>query len=510
MPFRLPEGQDAVAVVFANRVVACSAAARSEGVRRGLRRREAQGRCPELVVVEHDPARDARAFEPVVVALEAFAPRVEIVRPGVCAVGTRGPSRYFGGDEALAAQVASAVARVADPGCRVGIADGPFAAGLAARRGVVVAPGESPAFLAPFPVGVLERPELADLLVRLGIRTLGEFAALPGPDVLARFGPDGALAQRLSRGLDERPPAGRELPLELSVEMELDPPAERVDTAAFAAKALADELYERLAGRGLACSRIAIEAETEHGESLSRLWRHDGSLTPAAMADRVRWQLDGWLAGTSASAETPTAGLTLIRLVPDQVMPGDGRQLDFWGGTAEVAARAARALARVQGMLGPGAVVTAVRCGGRGPGEQVTLVPWGEPTLSVLEDIAGGNRPLCPPDGAGSAPWPGRVPPPSPATVFVEPVAAQVLDATGCLVGVSGRGAVTAPPARVSVAGAVWGEVVAWAGPWPVEERWWDAPAHRRRARFQVVTADGSGWLLGLEAGRWWADACYD
>ncbi len=488
-----------MAVVFANRVVACSAAARSEGVRRGLRRREAQGRCPELVVVENDPARDARAFEPVVAALEAFAPRVEIVRPGVCAVATRGPSRYFGGDEALAARVASAVARVAGPGCRVGIADGPFAAGLAARRGAVVAPGESPTFLSPFPVGVLERPELADLLVRLGIRTLGAFAALPGPDVLARFGPEGALAQRLSRGLDERPPAGREPPPDLAVQMELEPPAERVDTAAFAAKALADELHERLAGRGLACTRIAIEAETEHGESLSRLWRHDGALTPAAMADRVRWQLDGWLAGTSASAEMPTAGLTLIRLVPDQVVPGDGRQLDFWGGAAEVAARAARALARVQGMLGPGAVVTGVRSGGRGPAEQVTLVPWGEPCSSSPHR-----------EPQGEMPWPGRVPPPSPATVFVEPVAAQVLDATGVPVGVSGRGAVTAPPSRVSVAGAAWDEVVAWAGPWPVDERWWDAPAHRRRARFQVVTANGSGWLLGLEAGRWWADAAYD
>ncbi len=494
-----PEGK-AVAVVFANRVVACSAAARSEGVRRGMRRREAQSRCPELVVVENDPARDARVFEPVVVALEAFAPRVEIVRAGVCAVATRGPSRYFGGDEALAARVASAVSRVADAGCRVGIADGPFAAGLAARRGVVVAPGESPAFLAPFPVGVLERPELADLLVRLGVRTLGAFAALPGPDVLARFGPEGALAHRLSRGLDERPPAGREPPPDLAVEMELDPPAERVDTAAFAAKALAAELYERLTGRGLACSRIAIEAETEHGESLSRLWRHDGALTPAAMADRLRWQLDGWLAGTSASPEAPTAGLTLIRLVPDQVMPGDGRQLDFWGGAAEVAARAARALARVQGMLGPEAVVTAVRSGGRGPAEQVTLVAWGEPLPPSST-----HREL-----PETAPWPGRMPPPSPATVFTEPVAAQVLDATGVPVGVSGRGAVTAPPAQVSVAGAAWTDVVAWAGPWPVEERWWDAPAHRRRARFQVVTVDGSGWLLGLEAGRWWADARYD
>ena len=48
----------------------------------GLRRREAQGRCPALTVVEHDASGAARAFEPVVAAVEAFAPGVEIVRPG--------------------------------------------------------------------------------------------------------------------------------------------------------------------------------------------------------------------------------------------------------------------------------------------------------------------------------------------------------------------------------------------------------------------------------------------
>ena len=478
------------AVVHANRVVACSAAARAAGVRRGLRRREAQGRCPELAVLEHDPARDARAFEPVVAAAEAFTPRVEILRPGLCAMATRGPARYFGGEEALTSQVVAAVGC----GCRVGVADGTFAAKLAAKRSLIVAAGESRAFVAPFPVSALERPQLADVLVRLGVRTVGAFAALPAEDVLARFGPDGFLAHRLAQGLDERPLVGREPPPDLTVQVELDPPAQRVDSAAFAAKVLADELHQRLARLGLACLRITIECETEHGERLSRLWRHQGALTPPAMAERVRWQLDGWLSGT-AGEDHPSAGLSLLRLVPDQVVPDDGRQLGFWGGAAEAAERASRALARVQGMLGPGGVTTAVPSGGRSPAERATLVPWG--------DL---GEPAHPP----SPPWPGRLPPPSPATVFAEPRPAEVVGADGAVVGVTGRGAVTAAPARVSVAGDRWAEVVAWAGPWPVDERWWDEPAHRRRARFQAVVADGSAWLLALEGGRWWAEASYD
>src|SRR5688572_30289822 len=78
-----------VAIMRANRVLACSSAARQEGVRRGLRKREAQGRCPHLTVVEHDPGRDARAFEAIVAALEELAPGVEVIRPGACALAAR-------------------------------------------------------------------------------------------------------------------------------------------------------------------------------------------------------------------------------------------------------------------------------------------------------------------------------------------------------------------------------------------------------------------------------------
>ena len=495
-----------VAVVAAGRVVTCSGPAAHEGVETGLRRRQAEARCPSLVVVESDPARDARAFEPVVAAVESFAPRVEVTRPGVCSVATRGPSRYFGGDEALAARVAERVDGVLGVagGCRVGVADGPFAAEHAAHLAVIVRPGGSAAFLAPFPVAVLvsavdsaagtagDGRAVVDLWVRLGIRTLGDLAALPAPAVAARFGPAGVIAHRLARGLDERPLWARTPPPDLAVAAELDPPVESVETAAFVAKSLADQLCARLADHGLAATRVGIEAETEHGESLVRLWRLAG-LDAAALAQRARWQLEGWLLGTGSDAQ-PTAGITRLRLVPDEVRPDRGRQLGFWGGEGAGADRAARALARLQGMLGHEAVVTAVPEGGRGPVEQVRLVPWGDERR----------------EGDEVPPWPGRLPPPAPATVHPQPRPAEVVDAGGAPVGVTGRARPTAAPARLSIDGGPWAEVAAWAGPWPVDERWWDARNHRRRARWQVVTATGAAHLLAVEAGRWSVEATYD
>src|SRR5262249_54130211 len=78
----------------------------------------------------------------------------------------------------------------------------------------VVSAEESPGFLAPWPVAVLDDPEhpddaLGDLLVRLGLRTLGAFAALPEGAVLGRFGSAGARAHRLAPGMDAPPPRRR-------------------------------------------------------------------------------------------------------------------------------------------------------------------------------------------------------------------------------------------------------------------------------------------------------------
>lgn len=537
---------DPVAVLHANRVVACSERARAEGVRRGLRRREAQGRCPQLTVVDHDPGRDARAFEPVVAAVEEVVAGVEVIRPGACALAARGPSRYLGGEEAAAERIVEHVAQTCAVESQVGIADGVFAAGLAARDGRIVPPGGTPEFLAGLPVEALGRPTLTDLLRRLGVRTLGDFAALPAGDVLARFGFDGALAHRLAAGRDHRPLAVRQPPADLTVTADHDEPIDRVDAAAFAARTLAEQLHERLAAHGLACTRLGIEAVTAHGQELHRVWRHDGLLTAAAIADRVRWQLDGWLSGSNgrggARPARPTAGIIRLRLVPDGVLAQAGLQPGLWGETGEERERAHRALSRVQGILGPEAVVTAVLGGGRSPADQVRLVPWGDERLPARPGppplpTAEPPRPTEPvaPDGetgvvragavarsgrrggvarsGGAAPvppWPGRIPPPAPAVVLPTPLPAAVHDAAGEPVVVSARLAVSAAPARLTVGTGRPAEIAGWAGPWPVDERWWAPAEARRRARFQVCLADGAALLLAVEGGQWLVEAIYD
>jgi protein ImuB len=500
----IPAAQPA-AVLERGRISSCSPAAREAGVTAGLRKREAQARCPDLEVLARDEAQEARRFEPVVTAVAAFTPLVEIARPGVCAIATRGPSRYFGGDQALASKVAAAV-RAASASAPaggeptwsegVGVADGFFAASWAAQtRAGVVPPGASPSFVAPLPLTALDAHELVQVLWQLGLRTLGDFAALPEADVLARFGTDAARRHRWARGLDERPLAASPPPQELAQTIDLDPPAERVEQAAFAVKTLADRLHDQLAVRGLACSRVLIEAETEHGERLSRLWRHEGALTAAALADRVRWQLEGWLSGSAATL--PTGGLSRLALVPEEVLGATGRQLGFWGGQTAAAERAARAATRVAGMLGPDAVSVVERQGGRSEGERYALV-------SVLAvDLVDRS-----PQPTDDRPWPGVLPVP-PASFAVEPETVELVRADGQALRVNGRGEANGEPAQMWRAGH-WYPVKQWAGPWPVEERWWDAGTRRRQARYQVVVAGGGCHLLTLELGLWRLAATWD
>jgi protein ImuB len=483
-----------VAVMHSNRVLACSQAARADGVRRGLRRREAQGRCPELVIVEHDTGRDTRAFEPVLAAVEQLAAGVEVVRPGVCGLAARGPARYFGGEEVVAEMLVEHVAQVCDVEAQAGIADGVFAATLAARAGRLIPPAATVPFLAGLDVAALGRPSLADLLRRLGIHTLGDFAALPAGDVLARFGFDAALAHQLAAGRDERPLAPRQPPPDLDVAQAFDEPVDRVDAAAFAARALAERLHQRLAAHGLGCTRLGIEARTVHGEELHRTWRHDGLLSAAGIADRVRWQLDGWLT-TAGKRSVPTSAITRLRLIPDGVVEHAGLQLGLWGEAGEERGRAHRALTRVQGLLGPEAVVLAELGGGRSAADRVRLVPWGDERTVI---------------GPGEPPWPGRLPAPAPATVLPEPLPASVTTADGTPVGVTGRLAVTGEPALVTVGNARPVEVWGWAGPWPVDEHWWAPDEADRRVRFQMLLADGQALLLALSGGRWVLEAVYD
>jgi protein ImuB len=506
------------AVLRANRVIARSPAAAMAGVRPGQRRREAQQCCPELVVLDHDPARDARRFEPVIRAVAELSPRLDVIEPGWLCLGARGPSRYFGGDEALARRLAAIVTDVLDSlglasaPVGVGVADGRFAATIAARRAdvsiaarraggntAVVEPGASAAYLTPLTVGWLRdvgeaTPELVELFTRLGLRTLGDVAVLAAGDVYARFGSAGLHMHRLASGGDDRPPGSTDPPADWCIERTFEEPVEYLEAVVFVAKQLADELVALLADGGRVCTRMIVVAETEHGERSERAWYRAVGLSSAAIVERVRWQLEGWV-GEPAGL---SGGVALLRLVPDEVRRDDGDQLGLWGGRTQADHDALRAVTRLTGLFGEHAVCVPAWRGGRLPAERYQWVPASSADLDEP-----GDR-LAP----GEGPWPGGSPRPSPSIVFDEPLDVEVVDDQGGTISVSGRGEVSASPSALVVRGAA-RPLRSWAGPWPIDQRWWEPRRHRRVAQFQVVTDDGEAYLVAAERQRWWILAAY-
>lgn len=521
-----------LAVVGPRGVLACNAVARAVGVRRGLRRREAQFRCPELVVVPADPDRDAVWFEPVVRALDAVVPGIEVLRPGLFVFSAAGALRFHGGVEQVVTRVVDAVA-AAGAECQVGLADELPTAVLGARSSALLEPGGDAAHLAALPVDALVvEPALGDvealaglvgLLRRLGVRTLGDFAVLPARDVATRFGEAGAVAHRIARAVPWRPPSVSAVPAGSAIEHRCEPPLERVDEAAFLGRRLAGEMHAALAAAGVACLRLSITARIEGGGEVERVWRCASPLTPEGTADRLRWQLEGWLTG-SALAGGAGGAVTALVLEPVEVVPAGRVQEGLWGEAGLAEARVHRALVRVQGLLGPESVRVPVVAGGRGPAERVRSLPYGE----------------APADDGPEGPWPGALPAPSPSVVWPgadyrleirespdpgSAVAARVPLAGGVVlrtgagepVAVGPRGLFTGRPAVLEV-GRARCALLGWSRPWPFDEAWWEpgpggAP-RRPRARMQVVPERAAALLLGCvlgdDSGRWTVEGVYE
>lgn len=510
-----------VAIVERNLVVACSASARADGVRRGQRRRDAQARCPRLRVVAADAARDHRAFAPVVSLIEKKAPGVQLVRPGLCALRARGPARYYGGEAEAARVLIGALREQGFDDVRAGIADGPFTAEQAATSTTtahdpvfVVPAGGAAGFLAPLPIAVLDAAasvdggspraadaagDLVDLLARLGVQTLGGFAAMDADRVRERFGDPGVRLHALAAGRDSRPVQPRTPPPELQREIAFEPPLEIADQVAFAMRVTAEDFVAGLGAVDLVCTELRVELVGDRGERSERVWLHPGSFDAAAVVDRVRWQL---AEDVGAAGEGLRSGVALVRISPEAVDAASHHAPAIFGGGPEE--RVHHALSRVQAMLGHRGVLTPAVGGGRWLAERQVLVPWGDRDERDRD-----------PRGADSLaaqrarPWPGSLPDPLPTTVFADPVPIDVRALGGELIDIDERGNVSAVPAFL-IEGGRRRAIEAWAGPWPVVERGWDAARARRAHRFQVVDADGGAWLLVCEGDAWTAEALYD
>ena len=247
--------------------------AAQRGLRPGLSLREAVALCPDAVVLTPHPVRENAAAERIVAGLETLSPAVEIdaAQPGCYLVDLTGLERLLGPPPLATERLLATIPALLRP--RAGVATNKFTARAAAQGAApgavrVVAPSATREFLAAAPVSLLPLPpDQRRRLERLGLRTLGDLAALPPAAVQARFGADGRRAWELARGIDHEPVRARAQPETVVEALTLPAPATSRETLLIAITRLVLRAFDRLALKNRHVRQARLRASLEGGQS---------------------------------------------------------------------------------------------------------------------------------------------------------------------------------------------------------------------------------------------------
>src|SRR5215831_10764743 len=261
---------------FGNRVITASEEAAALGVLAGMTLRQAEALSPAVAVVEPQPEAACRLRERIAAALYDLAPVVEVRLDGRAWLDLEGVPRMGQAVKETRRRLRDAV-RV-EP--RLGMAPGPFTAALAAARsrpGRLLVVAKARPFLAPLPVKeLLLEAEQLERLDLLGLRTLGEVAAIGPRRLQSQLGRAGREAVLLARGEEPRRLTPWRPPKVVGARRQLEPPVEDREALLFIARGLIDDVTAELGLRGAGAKRVRVllsvegVAEPERRESLVR------------------------------------------------------------------------------------------------------------------------------------------------------------------------------------------------------------------------------------------------
>jgi DNA polymerase-4 len=176
-------------------VLSATYEARAFGVRSAMPMGRALGLCPDAVVVPPDMPRYAAVSAGVMAVFRSVTPLVEPLSLDEAFLDVSGAGRRLGRPGWIGEWIRARIADEQGITCSVGVAATKFVAKLASSRckpdGLLVVPADGvPAFLHPLPVGALwgvgERTGAQ--LAALGLRTVGDLAALPLPALSRALG----------------------------------------------------------------------------------------------------------------------------------------------------------------------------------------------------------------------------------------------------------------------------------------------------------------------------------
>lgn len=305
------------------RVIRCSPEAEAAGVKPNVPLREVMAAAPGAALRTADTYFYGETFARAIADLESISPLIEIVTPGsafvgleglVSGEGLRGLRRCPEGTPGIYRSprlLMAALERAVQPPwvAFIGIGLGKFAARALARIEETDRPGllvsrtgktrwipedQQEAFLRSLPVQLLPvSVEMRRKLLKFGLRTLGQLAALPLSAAVAQFGKEGRRAWMLAYGRDEEGIRPRTAPVEVRETLTFPEPTASLDTMMVGAQQLLERSLRRPEMQGRGVRQLRLDAGLESG----RHWtgtinlRQPGAL-PATLFPPICYHLD--------------------------------------------------------------------------------------------------------------------------------------------------------------------------------------------------------------------------
>jgi protein ImuB len=333
--------------------------ARLTGLSRGMTRLEVDT-FSAPVILSRSCQAETRTRLILLECAGAFSPRIEEHKQDtalLCSIDIAGTKSLFGPPELLAQSLLQRV-RSLGISARVAVSDNFHAAACLAkgpmvRSAIQIIPSQSKAeILSGLPLTVLDLTNTqTETFALWGIRTLGNLAAIPEKELIARMGQDGKRVRQLARGEHPHLFQPVEPPFTLDERMELDAPVELLDSLLFIANMMMDQLILRTKARILALASLTITLTLDGGAS------HTRTVRPALpTTDKQLWIK---LLHLDLQAHPPAASILAIALHAE---PGSTSkvQLGLFSPQLPEASRLDVTLARIRAIVGENNIGCAV------------------------------------------------------------------------------------------------------------------------------------------------------
>jgi DNA polymerase-4 len=258
-------------------VTSASYEARAFGVASAMPIVRARRLCPHAVFVPNDFQSYTDYSERIRDVFTSFTPLVEPLSLDEAFLDVGGSVRLFGPPMDIARAIKKAVAGMGLP-CTVGIAPNKFLAKLASTRGkpnglLFVSADAVMQWLHPLPVAALwgVGEQTADVLERLGLKTVGDVARIPRRTLERAVGDAlGAHLHKLANGVDERGVEPYEPPKSVGSEETFERDLDSTGDILREVLRLSDRTAARLRGKAVCGRTVTLKVRFSNFKTITR------------------------------------------------------------------------------------------------------------------------------------------------------------------------------------------------------------------------------------------------